>query len=286
MRDPDVPPFAPTPLPELAPLPGQADVALAQVHRRRRRSALSLGSSAVAAALLLTLTNGVGTEGTAGVEPTAPGGQETATAVPTRRGHGGETHRPTGPRLATATTSPRLASPTAAPAPEPAGPVTTVTPDMRVEAMPEHRPRTPIVRTTRSFNTEDCYACSSRVELRRERGGIGFERSVGKVAGGQWSFPTEQELEVVLRSSADSDEVLWRWGDGQSFRPRRHDVVTQPGDAVSWDGWWDLVLDDGRRLPEGDYVLELILTTDEPDLRTAEFSVDKNGNPYFGPPSG
>lgn len=265
------------PLRELAPLPGQAEAALALVHQRRRRSAITFGSTATAALLLVALLSRLGPGGTSGIAPVAPGVARTATAVPSQRGHGGETHRVTGPRLATVDEAPR-----AAPMPSPA--VTPLVVRDPAEAFVRYRPRAPIAKGVRQAGvTETCPTRCSSWDFGYAGGRLTFHFEQGELraAGAMPTyFPSEQELDLVI-TTADGTEELWRWGAGQTFVMRSHYIEPEPDTRMTWDGWWDLVLDDGTRLPPGDYGAVLRLCTEDPSEYRRAFRVEADGSVRF-----
>lgn len=257
-------------LPYLAPLPGQADVALGMVHRRRRRSAVRTASAtcalAVAAAVLTTRGPGVSM-----LEQTNEGVPRTATAVPSPSGHGGETYGATGPRLATPrATETYGAAATPAPAPWPTE-TEEASPEPPRESEAPPRPRPDVVRTRNNAvvnRAEGPTPCTPAPMPTGGGwcGGLLYEKSADQVMfqlsicsasdGHALEFATEQEIDLVVRS-ADGSREHWRWGRGQHFAATRHLLVLGMEECVTWWVPWDYGDESGRRVPPGKYLVTL-----------------------------
>lgn len=263
-----VPP--PRPLPELPPLPGQAEAALRQVRERRRRSLRVAASSAgvvVAAALLVTLRS----PSTAVLDQTDEGVTQTATAVPSPTGHGREADRATGPRLATPTPgtvpgAPRRPVPSPSDAPS-AGVTLSPSPTASV------RPRPPVTRERFSSLNADYVndrqgrcagggSCQLPGSTARENDVL---LRITVCASGseptELRFPTEQEIDVIVRTDAERREV-WRWSLGQAFAQEPHTIALAPSECVRWSVPWDYRDEAGARVPKGRYYVALPLLSD------------------------
>lgn len=262
-------------LPYLAPLPGQAEAALAMVHERRRRSALRTASAAcalvLAAAVLTTRGPGVSM-----LEQTDQGVPRTATAVPSPSGHGGEADSATGPRLATpgvtatggAAVVPQLSPrPTATLRPSPERP-------RESEAPP--RPRPDVVRTVnnavvnRAGGPTPCTPAPAATGS-AWCGGLLYEKSADEIMfqlsicsasqGHTLEFADEQEIDLVVRSE-DGAREHWRWGRGQHFAATPHTLVLDTEECVTWWVPWDYGDESGRRVPPGRYRVTLPVLCD------------------------
>lgn len=258
-------------LPELAPFPGQVDAALALVQSRRRRSAVRTASTAcglAVAALLLTAKS----PSTSLLEPTREGVVQTATAVPSPAGHGGETDRAAGPRFATRVGgTDRLAGeddPTESPelSASPVAPSTG----------PTIRPREDMVRERYSNITNPMHVSGGRRGC-GPMAGTNTECSTVNYSAGEESvlltvtlcngtedrvvtFPTGQESDVVVYDSKDVE--VWRWARGQEFPAGPHDVVLGPQECLAWTTPWDYGDESGTRVPPGRYRVMMPILSD------------------------
>jgi hypothetical protein len=256
-------------------MPGQVELALAQIRDRRRRSAWAAASSLTVLVLLACVATTWRPGLDAGLDPANPGVAQTATAVPSSRGSVGETHRPTGPRLApprvalqagalsySAVVSRSLAAATPEPTPTP------------VAASPRYRPRRPSGYDSANSATDPMSAgwpgdacvsptwCSSG-KYRRVADGLEFGNQAcpPSRAGATLWFRNDLEMDLTL-TRAGGGAVLWRWSDGQRFPAHQHMIYIGQGACLLWRIGWDGILDDGTPLPPGRYTMAMRMYAD------------------------
>ena len=261
-------------VPALAPLPGQADAALAMVHERRRRSAVRTASAACALVLAAAVLTTQG-RGAAVVQQTDEGVLRTATAVPSPTGHGGETDSATGPRLAT------REPPARADAVAPNRPKATsldASPAGTAGSEAPPRPRPDVVRTVRNGVVDRAEGPTPCTPVPSPTGasycgGLLYEKSADQVtfqlsvcSGSDLvlEFASEQEIDLVV-STEDGATEHWRWGRGQAFAATPHQLVLRAEECVTWWVPWDYGDEAGRRLPPGRYLVMLPVLS-EPDF--------------------
>jgi hypothetical protein len=255
----------------LGPLPGQVELALAQVRDRRRRSAWAAASSFTVVVLLACVASTWRADLDIGLDPSNPGVARTATAVPSSRGPEGETLRAAGPRLATpsALPGPGLSggalSYSAVASRRSAAVLAPLTPS---PTRPSHRPRQRLFTEGKNSATNPIgpeawpgQACLSArwcadQSYRETNDGLLFANLVCPPSrtGGAIYFKDDRDMDLTL-TTADGDDVLWRWSDGQVFPARKHEMYIGQGTCVAWQVRWDGILDDGTPLPPGRYTM-------------------------------
>lgn len=265
--------------PHLGPLPGQVELALAQVRDRRRRSAWTAASSLTVLALLACVATMLPSRHDAGLVPSNPGVAWTATAVPSSRGPEGETLRATGPRFATAPATPPAAPPplsgVALSYSATVSRRSAATPSPSPTPRPTYRPRRPshydsansAANPTGSepWPGESCLAarwCASQT-YRETDDGLVFGNLVCPPSrgGGGLTFRDDREMDLTL-TTADGDDVLWRWSDGQAFPAHKHGIYVSQGACLLWQIPWDGILDSGAPLPQGRYTMVMRMYAD------------------------
>ncbi|HEV2889404.1 MAG TPA: BsuPI-related putative proteinase inhibitor [Frankiaceae bacterium] len=257
-------------LPELAPLPGQADAALAVVRERRRRGLVRTGAVAATAALVATVMSTVGPS-TSVLDQVDKGVEKTATAVPSPTGHGGETESVTGPRSATPTTG---ATSTRGPAYTGTGGTSGASPaggarPPRSDAPPRPRPevRRKIQNAVEARLDEEgpTPGCTPTPGGTGKCGSVTYERdgdeqvtvrlTICTGTGLEIDFPGEQEIDLVVRTEPGAE--VWRWGRGVRFAAEPHTITLDAEECVSWFLTWDYGDEAGDRVAPGRYRVEV-----------------------------
>jgi hypothetical protein len=135
-------------------------------------------------------------------------------------------------------------------------------------ARPRHRPRQPLFTEGKNSVTnpagseawpgQPCIAarwCADQ-SYRETDDGLLFANLVcpPSRSGGAIYFRDDRDMDLTL-TTADGDDVLWRWSDGQRFPARKHGMYIGQGTCVAWQVRWDGILDDGTPLPPGRYTM-------------------------------
>ena len=280
-------------LPALAVLPGQVEEALTLVHRRRRRSAATAASAVMAAVTAAAVISVVRPGDSVSLQPARPDAF-TATASPAAPHEAAVVDAPARPghRPAPVTATPAApattdrAQPSATPTIAPTAPpsVGGGKPVPRFRPRPELDRKGPYLEDTSESASHHVGRTTSCTQADVEDDWCyGMRKSENFDARNAWvklthdgcrratqadiRYSTEQQAEFVVETASGVE--VWRWSSGQTFAPKSHVFSVPARYCASWSITWDMVLDDGRLLPAGDYTVTARSTSDYglPEMR-------------------